>query len=124
LPQQYDITGFFEIAIELAADPSDEMRLRTAIGRAYYAAFLLARKAVGREWDDTPGCHTAVQHDIRRANIQEKLRTMHRLRKAADYEEVPQRPDQRNWVENWRRAHILYNQIAPEFEKYIREGRQ
>jgi hypothetical protein len=121
---EYKITGFFEVAERLAAAPTDEMALRTAVGRAYYAAFLLARKAVGREWDDSPGCHVAVREEIRRWNIRNKLISLHRLRKIADYEETPRKVSDRDWMENWRQARTFYELIAPEFEKYIRDGRQ
>jgi hypothetical protein len=120
----YNPGAFYEIATEMVAKEPDEMRFRAAVSMTYYGAFLLARKAVNLDSDSSPNVHFYVREAISRERIRVKLQTLHQLRKAADYEEIPRRQGHRDWQRNWREACLIYELIAPEFEKYIRDGHQ
>jgi len=73
------------LARELIID--GEGKIRTAIGRAYYASFLIARGAVGIN-EKTPEVHRRVVSDLYRRNpvIANKLHLLRRQRNFADYD--------------------------------------
>jgi hypothetical protein len=90
--------NFFDLATWLCGSGSgsggqrtDEAAIRTAIGRAYYAAYLLAREAlVHKRWtpNGSGSDHKAVPDELKlRGEIQLSgdLRKLHRLRGHADY---------------------------------------
>ena len=43
MTERFDPLAFLVLARELAGEGKDEAKLRTAVGRAYYALFLIAR---------------------------------------------------------------------------------
>lgn len=76
---------FLDLAKELISD--GEGKIRTVIGRAYYASFLIARGAVGIN-EKTPEVHRKVVSMLYRRNpvIANKLHLLRRERNFADYE--------------------------------------
>jgi len=88
---------FYDIATWLCGDSgtnagvrSDEVALRTAISRTYYAAHLLAREVlVKKGWKPPRGeVHGAVLAELRRRNkprLAGDLASLQRLRNHADY---------------------------------------
>ncbi len=103
--QSFDPEGFLNLARQLGGQ-SDEASLRTAVGRAYYAVFLIAkaRLLVG----DAPNVHALVIEKIRARNNThlwvKQLGTLRELRKTADYEPLPLNQSLRNWQHNCRKA--------------------
>ena len=105
--QRTDAEAIFQLAQELAAlagEAGDEIKLRSAVSRAYYAVFLLAR-----EKTKVTGEHDVHAEVIRRVSRQYSLMTGDTLRKlrtrrnAADYE-FPPSAELRDWKENWKFA--------------------
>ena len=105
--QRTDAEAIFQLAQELAAlagEIGDEIKLRSAVSRAYYAVFLLAREKtkVTSEHD----VHAEVQRRVNRLygnSIGEYLFQMRRRRNAADYE-FPPPPELSDWKANWEYA--------------------
>ena len=105
--QKTDAEAIFQLAQELAASASesgDEIKLRSAVSRAYYAVFLLAREKT--KVTSSTDVHAEV---VRRVNRQystmtgDTLHKMKTRRNAADYE-FPPSEEFRDWKENWRFA--------------------
>ena len=71
---------------------ADEVRARTAAGRAYYALFLILRPAVKRKWnivihDDSRG-HSELRRELKNRHLfkyADALDNWYRLREIADY---------------------------------------
>jgi len=114
----FDPLSFFALAKELGDHSSrDECKLRTAVGRAYYSVFLVARKKTGI-LDDTD-VHSKVITKLRtrpgfRATA-DQLGSLRRLRTVADYEMEPRVITDRDWAKNWVRA----NTLVPSILKYL-----
>jgi hypothetical protein len=95
---------FLEVANELGQH-TDEARLRTAVGRAYYSVFLEARDKLGLG-GQSRHIHGQVigrlrDKDPAAGNQLDKLET---LRGEADYQLRVRDPLHRNWRSNWRDA--------------------
>lgn len=115
----FDPILYLSLARELAQGRT-EVNLRTAIGRAYYALFLLAygksnvtgtenvHKRVGVVISSKPG------YSI----VGSRLRTLHRLRVEADYHLTPTDPALEDWERNWRDAEHLANAILPKLQAW------
>lgn len=96
-----DPREFLRIANQLAAG-TDEAALRTAVGRFYYAAFLVARDKLGLTHERTE-VHVKVGRELKRRNraAGDKLFRLKDLRVQADYHlSTPPR----NWGATWTRA--------------------
>lgn len=93
---------FLRLANDLASNVHDEASLRSAVGRAYYAAMLQAREQLG-----IPGhrrtIHRMVIGRLKRADraAGDQLDKLETLRGEADYELVVQDPIHRDWLSNW-----------------------
>jgi uncharacterized protein (UPF0332 family) len=106
----FDPTLFLNMAQELG-QTSEEERLRTAIGRAYYAVFLVAREKLGvvtrrrvhqtviEELKKTPGMRA----------IGDQLDRLRQLRTEADYD----LRSTSNWRTNWITAQSLAERLLP-----------
>ena len=96
---------FLRVAEELA-HKGDEAALRTAIGRAYYALFLMARDKTGVT--STRAVHMEVIRAVRKRPgaraTADQLDTLRRLRVIADYQLLPDDPAMRDWPSNWIKA--------------------
>lgn len=82
----FDPADFLRLAEEMSA--GDEARLRTAVSRAYYAVFLLARQRFG-VGDPTPEAHREVFRVLYRRRgpaVAARMRSLRRLRNASDYD--------------------------------------
>ncbi len=105
--QRTDAEAIFQLAQELAAlaaESGDETKLRSAVSRAYYAVFLLAREKTGVTTEHD--VHAEVQRRVNRRYgiaIGEYLFQMRKRRIAADYEFPPQQ-ELRDWKTNWEVA--------------------
>lgn len=102
---RFDPIAFLELAEEIAAAKIDEAHYRAAIGRAYYALFLLYREKMHAY--SRANSHQAVREamqkhpELRAAASQ--LSSLHEMRKAADYDLVPD-SKYKNWESNWKRS--------------------
>ncbi len=118
MSNRFDPHDFLEAATSLAAS-SDEALLRTAVGRAYYSVFLVARDRLGVVQEE--GAHAEVRSRLTRRNnggrIAEQLKRLYELRTTADYNLDPQDPDYQNWSDNWQRALGWANKLMPIVEK-------
>jgi uncharacterized protein (UPF0332 family) len=88
----FDWHGFLALAAELAVRAGDEAAARTAISRAYYAAFHAGRAYLDRV--DIPAelggrAHRQLRQvlELRDPAISETLARLHDWRKEADYDD-------------------------------------
>ena len=87
----FEWIDFLELAEDLAARHDNEAAARTAISRAYYAAFHAGRDylaRVGIPLDRSRNAHSQVRHVLREqsAQIGQDLYQLHFWRKRADYD--------------------------------------
>lgn len=89
----FDPQHFLDLATKLTNDTnySDEARYRTAISRAYYAAYLVGRKkleSTGYTFSKEENTHETVVVFIRKKNpvIGDMLSQLRKKRNHADYE--------------------------------------
>lgn len=114
--EAFDPAGFLRVADTVAGDNPDEAAYRTAVGRAYYAVFLMARVPAGiegRHQAHERVCTTFSPANHRLASL---LRTLASLRIVADYELVPPQHF-RDWRVNWVNARRLADEIVDELAK-------
>ena len=80
----FDPSDFLDLARELGKN--NEARIRTAVGRAYYASFLFIRNAMAIE-EKAPEVHRKVLSMLytKNAVIANKLHYLRRQRNIADY---------------------------------------
>jgi len=81
----FNPSDFLDLARELGRN--NEARIRTAVGRAYYASFLTARNAFAID-EKTPEVHRMVLSMLYRKNpvVANKLHYLRRQRNIADYD--------------------------------------
>lgn len=86
------------LAMAKAGDSSDEARYRTAVGRAYYATFLIARgvaQSKGVVISPSAAAHKEVQEyfgakaDPTSRKVSEALKTLRAKRGECDYRDTP-----------------------------------
>lgn len=111
----FDPLDFLTLAQSLASSGAQECELRTAVGRAYYSAFLVARDKMRVQ--QRRKVHSETVKRLRKIkgyrSIADELEELFELRTVADYELRPLKPNQRNWSNNWSRAQHLANRIHP-----------
>jgi uncharacterized protein (UPF0332 family) len=88
----FEWDDFLELADRLAAGPADEAAARTAISRAYYAAFHAGREFLassGIDADMSRRAHQQVRQVLqaRDAGLGDVLGQLHDWRKQADYDD-------------------------------------
>jgi muconolactone delta-isomerase len=89
----FDWIKFLDLAEDLATRADDEAASRSAISRAYYAAFHIGRDHLARSGippDRGRNAHHQVQAALRAVNqgIAEDLALLHFWRKQADYDDL------------------------------------
>jgi hypothetical protein len=116
----FDPRLLIPLARELAGAGASETRLRSAVNRAYYGLFLLAR-------DKAHLTGTETVHGRTVAAVKAKpgywatgvlLDEMRHLRVEADYALTPSDPDYADWTRNWREAEHRVTQILPKLEAW------
>src|SRR5712692_2335973 len=99
MPQPFDPDEFLVIARELVSQGDNEGRLRTAVSRAYYSSMLKARALLHVQ--DKRDVGGKVIGQLRRSRVLraagEQLEKLLRLRRAADYELVPEDAAYYDW---------------------------
>lgn len=97
----FDWTGYLTLAESLSKAHHDETQLRAAISRAYYAAYITARRyweSVGNSLQDSDSSHVQVSRayerrnpvseaDRLKAHVGTALRTLREYRVSADYDD-------------------------------------
>lgn len=116
-----DPLSLLHLARELAAQGGD-VRLRTAVGGAYYALFLLARErlnAYPKTVGEKNSVHALVLRGLRKRRkwtTANQLYDLKELRIIADYQLIPGDPTRGDGARNWSRAHDLVDLILPELQ--------
>ena len=114
----FDPVQFWQLGQDLATPATDEAKVRTAVGRVYYAAFLVARDKVGVT--GRRAVHQKTSSALKKGRgsraLGDKLNTLFRLRGVADYQLVPSDPAQRDWAANWKYASALASEIIPKLQ--------
>jgi uncharacterized protein (UPF0332 family) len=106
--QPSDSEAIFQLAKELsdlAGEEGNEIKLRSAVSRAYYAVFLLARDKM-KVTTETE-VHTEVIRQVRRQKgqlIGDALYLLKELRRTADYDFPVRNEDHKDWQKNWETA--------------------
>ena len=118
--QPFDPLAFLDLARELGNGDREEAKLRTAVGRAYYALFLIARGKAGVT--GRRDIHTRVINALKQRrkyrSTADQLDALRRLRAVADYQLLPDDPINRNWPGNWSRAHALVDRVLPRLQAW------
>ena len=101
----FDPLDFLNVAESLSVDDATEADLRTAVSRTYYAVFLVAREKF--QVAGTRNIHGRVIGAVhiydRMAGVQ--LQKLMDLRALADYHLQDLETLDRNWRDNYRKAH-------------------
>lgn len=113
----FDPVLFLRVAAILASSEANEAMLRTAVGRAYYAVFLVARDRLGIVSSEK--VHSEVIRVLTRRDrkLGNQMFFLLNLRLAADYQLLPERESEQNWRVNWRRAQDLAEFLLPKIER-------
>ena len=111
----FDPEEFLAVAVGLGGSAANEAQRRTAVGRAYYALFLIARDRIYSDSPPPRATHERVLDEVtpRHNSIGLKLRALNNLRIEADYRMVPSRPDYRDWQINLMAALAIVQDILP-----------
>ena len=114
MTQPFDPLDFLDLARELGNRNQDEASLRTAVGRAYYVLFIIARDKLGFATKKR-AVHTLVTKELKKRkgyrSTADQFAALKRLRHTADYQIIPYDPADRDWQNNWFRAESIVNQI-------------
>ncbi len=101
---EFDPLEFLHLADNLVTSDADEAVIRTAIGRVYYAVFLMARAKTGIQGRHQ--VHERVRRAISPAHSQaaSMLGGMSYYRLVADYELTPENSQFPGWQTIWIRV--------------------
>lgn len=106
----FDPRLFLALAKQLGAS-RDEEALRSAVNRAYYAVFLIARDRLRVSGKNSHGDVIKAAQQAHKPTG-DQLSTLFGLRVLADYDLDPQDPTRANWEDNWRRADTLASRLV------------
>jgi uncharacterized protein (UPF0332 family) len=83
----FDPIDFLSLAEDLIRNEISEAKIRTSIGRSYYASFLYARKVAGLTSLRTPEVHRKVVRFlyVKEPAIANRLHLLRRFRDSADH---------------------------------------
>lgn len=105
----FDPLAFLEVARALTGAPQSEAGFRTAIGRAYYAVFLLGRERTGvrAKKDVHKRVLQAIGHRLGK-HTRDQLDSLRLLRSRADYDVLAVISDG-----DWQKAEALVQHLLP-----------
>ena len=105
--QQFDPLEFLRVADSLVDGDSSEATLRTAVGRVYFAVFLVTREAF--DIQGRSHIHGSVIGALRRydRHASRQLERLMELRALADYDLQVQDPLRNDWQRNYQLARRL-----------------
>ena len=119
--QATDADAIFKLATELAASgiaEGSEIKLRSAVSRAYYAVFLLAQQKT--RVTDVEKVHAAVIYQVSRQKgimLSDRLRELKTYRESADYGFPPQK-EHRDWNKNWEEVNLKAQSLLNRFKAW------
>ena len=118
MTSSFEPRELFEIALQHGHSGASEAHLRTAINRAYYATFWLAR---GKTYiQDREQVHTKVIGALKKIpefrQAWRQLESLYHLRLLADYHSVPENPLDGDWERNWSKARSFAEYLIPKFQ--------
>lgn len=119
-PPPFAPSDFTDLAKNMVAQSTDEATMRCAVGRVYYATFLIGRSV----FFTTPPVTRTVHKDLldrvtnKRNGLGNQLLELHRLRKVADYEVPPVDIADRDWQKNWNDALRISTRLVTQFETW------
>jgi hypothetical protein len=118
----FDPVRYLCLAVDLALSTEDEAKLRTAVGRAYYALHLLARENLAIR--PSPKEHRIERNLLGKQDpgAAQKMNSLEGWRIVADYQLLPSDPTRHNWQENWAEVQDLVNDIRPRLERLTSTG--
>jgi hypothetical protein len=105
--EPFDPLLFLALARELGQS-DDQTKLRTAVGRAYYAVFLVARDRLSVVAGEKT--HKEVFESLKRRNqfrLRDQMMSLYKLRQIADYEMDGVDERCKDWKSNWTRQEKL-----------------
>lgn len=122
---------FFDLAKELAeVSPTSDVKLRTSIGRVYYALFHISKDRLIsiQELEETAygDIHSKVVTGVKgiKKNIGEKLDAIKRMRTQADYALKENDPiyneKYQDWGKNWQETKTIADLILPHLKELKR----
>ena len=113
----FDPREFLRVANELAQQTNDEAKLRSAIGRAYYAVMLCARERLGIRAQRR--VHRLVISRLRSVDraAGDQLAKLETLRGVSDYDLIIDDLTQKDWQSNWRVASNFASHILRRIER-------
>ena len=115
--QPFDPLEFLDLARSLGQTSNDEASLRTAVGRVYYALFLVARSRIATTVIGKAVHAEVIKHVKQRdRSAGDQLATLRRFRNVADYELMPLRATDRNWRQSWSTVDRIAQHILPRLQ--------
>lgn len=116
MTMSFDPLEFIKLGQQIAHPPT-EARHRTAVGRAYYGVFLIARDKMGVR--GRKKVHKRTVNRLRKTtgydSTADQLTALRRLRNVADYDLIPAKKLS-NWTRNWARAQRILSHILPKLQ--------
>jgi hypothetical protein len=101
----FDPRQYLDLARDMARHSSDETVPRTAVGRAYYAVFLMAREAAHVHAAEQQQHQVIKTHLLKHDNaVGGAYGSLYDLRIEADYYLEPRDRANDDWARNWRYA--------------------
>lgn len=108
--ESFDPLDFLRVAAGVVPSETDQALLRMAIGRTYYALFLIARDRM--DITSHRSVHDAVSRELSahgHGELASRLGQIRSVRELADYQIVPENPHWREWTWNWRYVRRIAN---------------
>jgi uncharacterized protein (UPF0332 family) len=107
---------FLNLAQELAQHYDEQIYLRTAVNRAYYAAFLTVRDRCQISVKDKRDHHKVIKYvRDRNRSAGDQLDTLFRSRTTADYV-LDASQGLRYWQHEWQTVDTLVKHVLPDLE--------
>lgn len=107
----FDPREFLEVADSMASQGRSEAALRTAVGRAYYAAFLRARDMLGVRGRRRVKKRVIDELKKQDRHAGDQLDKLEELRDYADYDLNITDPLFSDWNSNWNKARTFATYI-------------
>ena len=115
MPEQFRPPQFMDVARFLASAPTDEPRLRAAVSRAYYAAFLMIRDKANITGKESVHERAKIAAASRSSAAGGTFQTLRELRIHADYVLRSGDPGYDaaydDWEDNWKNAEWCYDSL-------------
>jgi len=115
MPEPFRPQQFVEVARLLASAPTDEPRLRAAVSRAYYAAFLMVRDKARITGKEAVHGRAKIAVASRSSAAGGTFQASREMRIHADYVlragDAGHDPASDDWEDNWKNAEWCYDSL-------------